>query len=82
MSAWRSLRRGTAWALRILRTPFSKYVPIEQELRERLTDMAEVCPDKPSLPEEMLDDLPSLVAYRAEREAQGKTRPVQIRKAG
>ena len=54
MSAWRSICRGTAWALRILRTPFSKYVPIEQDF----------------------------VAYRAEREAHGKTRPVQIRKAG
>ena len=86
---------------------------LASRMGQRLTDMAEVCPDKPSLPEEMLDDLPSLtayhqamregkplevvnalmqaaigdmeqdfVAYRAEREAQGKTRPVQIRKAG
>lgn len=86
---------------------------LASRMGQRLTDMAEVCPDKPSLPEEMLDDLPSLaayhqamregkpfevvnalmqavigdieqdfVAYRAEREAQGQARPVQIRKAG
>lgn len=30
---------------------------------KRLVDMASVCPDQPTLPEELLDDLPSLAAY-------------------
>ncbi len=29
----------------------------------RLVSMAAVCPDQPTLPEELLDDLPSLTAY-------------------
>lgn len=38
---------------------------------QRLVDMTEACPDKPTLPEEMLDDLPHLAALH-EAVRQGK----------